>query len=171
MNIGAIFFRNGHDRALGVGQRGFFFVAEALAVGGFELGQLFAKGGHAGVDGLLGLGECGRLGFGGDGPFRKLGGGEERLEAVVIGRRNGVELVVVATGAAHGEAEEDGADGSGDLGQLGLTFDVGLNVTADDLAGAAAAEAGGDERRRDRPVSTRRRQAGVARTGRKACRS
>ncbi len=71
--------------------------------------------------------------------------GEERLEPVVVGRRDRVELVVVAAGAADRQAEEDRADGAGDLGQLRLPLDLGDDVAADHLARAAPAEAGGDQ--------------------------
>ena len=43
------------------------------------------------------------------------GVGEERLEAVVVVLADRVVLVVVAAGAAEGQAEEDGADGVGDV--------------------------------------------------------
>ena len=76
------------------------------------------------------------LGLRGDRHVDELGGGEERLEAVVVGRRQGVELVVVAAGAADRQAEEDRADGAGDLGQLRLPLDRRVDVPADDLARA-----------------------------------
>ena len=60
-------------------------------------------------------------------------------------RRDRVELVVVAAGAADRQAEEDRADRAGDLGQLGLPLDLGDDVAAHHLAGPATAEAGGDQ--------------------------
>ena len=48
-------------------------------------------------------------------------------------------------GAADRQAEEDRADRAGDLGQLGLPFDLGDDVSAHDLAGPAPAEARGDQ--------------------------
>ncbi len=53
--------------------------------------------------------------------------------------------MVVAAGAADRQAQEDRADGAGDLGQLGLPLDLGDDVAADDLARPAPAEAGGDQ--------------------------
>ena len=46
-----------------------------------------------------------------------LRGGEKRLQAVVIVLRDRVELVIVAAGAAHRQAEEGSADGVGHLGE------------------------------------------------------
>ena len=53
--------------------------------------------------------------------------------------------MVVAAGAADGEAQEDRADGAGDLGELRLPLDLGDDVAAHDLAGPAPAEPGGDQ--------------------------
>ena len=43
------------------------------------------------------------------------GVGEEGLEAVVVGLQDRIELVIVAAGAAEGQAEEDRAGGVGDV--------------------------------------------------------
>ena len=53
---------------------------------------------------------------------------EERLEAVVVLVQNGIELVIVAAGAAVGHPHEHGTHGVGDVGQglLAAQFDNGL---------------------------------------------
>ena len=71
---------------------------------------------------------------------------------------------------AERQAEEDRADRPGDLGQLRLPLDGRVDVPADHLARAAAAESGGDQRRSCRPARPRRPRAGGRRSGRRACR-
>ena len=104
-----------------------------------------AEGLDLGIDGGFGLLEGIAAGLVGDRHIDHLGGGEEGLEPVVVGRRDRVELVVVAAGAADGQAEEDRADGPGDLGQLRLPLHRRVEVAGDNLARTAAAEAGGDQ--------------------------
>ena len=73
----------------------------------------------------------------------ELGRGEERLEAVEFGLLDRVGLVVVAAGAADGQAEEDRAGGLGDVVQ-GVLAAQPLIVQVDHV-GIEAIEAGGDE--------------------------
>ena len=72
--------------------------------------------------------------------------GEERLQTVVIALRDGIELVVVAPGAAERQAEEDRAGGVGDVVEHLLA--ALLQVDGVVLVGEAAVEAGGDQRLR-----------------------
>ena len=69
---------------------------------------------------------------------------EEGAERVEVLLRDRVELVIVASGAAHGQAEPDGAHGLGAI--LGVDFGVFLVDDAAFVGGdVAALEAGGDE--------------------------
>ena len=72
------------------------------------------------------------------------GTGEEGLQAVVVAVEDGVELVIVAAGAAVGEAEEGGADGVGDVVEQFLPALHEVACVA--LVGEVAVEPGSDER-------------------------
>lgn len=79
----------------------------------------------------------------GEGQISDGGAGEEGLQAVVVAVFDGIVLVIVALGATGGEAEEDAADGAGDVVQevlAELLFGVGVG-----LPGGEAEEALGDE--------------------------
>ena len=91
-------------------------------------------------------GEVG-LGFAGEerrGTVGEFGGGEDGLEAVVVARGQRVELVVVAARALHGDAEERGGGGVGDVVEPLLAGDRG-DAHAGVFPGSHAEEAGGDE--------------------------
>ena len=97
------------------------------------------------MDRLLDRREGFALGLGSDRQVVQLRGGEERLEPVVVGRGDGVELVIVAPGASDRQSQEHRADRAGDLGELRLPLDLGDDVAADDLARTAPAESRGDQ--------------------------
>ena len=83
--------------------------------------------------------------------------GEEGLEAEVVVLQDGVELVVMAAGAADGEAEEDLAGEVGDLVE-----DVGPlagHVALVELVGAVPVVGGGDLHAWGRRGRVRRRRA------------
>ena len=72
-----------------------------------------------------------------------LHGREEGLQAVEVALRNRIVLMIVAAGAAHGEAEENLADGAGKLVQdilAELRFEIGVG-----LPGAHPQKAQSDE--------------------------
>lgn len=96
---------------------------------------------------VAGLGFIGGALFLGAGELdvAELGGGEDAVEAIVIRLQDGIELVVVAAGAADGEAHEGGGDAVGHLHEIFLAVLFFVDVAADDMAGAGAEEAGGDE--------------------------
>ena len=90
--------------------------------------------------------EAGGVFFFGEGgwAFGELGGGEDGLEGVVVVGGDGIEFVVVATGAFEGLAEEGDADGVGDVVQEALAGDFG-DFHAGEFPGAHAEETGGDD--------------------------
>ena len=109
-----------------------FEEAQVLVFEGFALGVEFLLGGFGGifVEALLALHFLGVFdGVEREGRVGNSGAGEEGLEAVVILVLDGVVLVVVALGATGGEAEEDAADGAGDVVEevlAKLLFAVGV---------------------------------------------
>ena len=77
-------------------------------------GLLDPLGREFGADGLLELGQAIAVpveqGGGIDGHLARAGGGEDAVEGCEVGLADGVELMVVATGAGHREAQERLAD-------------------------------------------------------------
>jgi hypothetical protein len=96
------------------------------------------------VEALLALHFLGIFdGVEGEGRVGNGGAGEEGLEAVVVLVFDGIVLVIVTLGAAGGEAEEDAADGAGDVVEevlAELFFAVGVG-----FPGGEAEEALGDD--------------------------
>ena len=78
-------------------------------------------------------------------PIGRVGRREECLQAVVVGLRDGVELVIVAAGALHGKPQEDLPHAGGHFAQDFLAGLFLVLVAADDMARPRAVEAGGDE--------------------------
>ncbi len=123
-----------------------FACLQSSTVGGLERGELLLERRDLLVDRFFG----GRVGLAFLLAMRSAtsvnsDAAKKDLQPVIVGRRDRVELVVVAASAADRQAEEDRADRAGDLGQLGLPFDLRDDVSADELAGPATAEAGGDQ--------------------------
>ena len=65
---------------------------------------------------------------------------------VEIALQDGIELVVVAAGAIDGHAEEGLTDVGGDFGEHFLAALFGIDVAGDQVLGAGAQVAGGDQR-------------------------
>ena len=136
---------HGQGVAVGRFQLRLLGLAQPVADRRLNVGRLFAEGRDLRIQLfiealiLVALGRRGKVDLLG------LSGAEKGLEAVVIGLGDGVELVIVAAGAADGEAEEGGADAVGHLGQQLLPQHGLVHVAAGLVDGAAAVEAGRDQ--------------------------
>ena len=131
-----------------------FDLAVDPAVVGFAPGTLFVEAegiGHRGEEGQLPclLGQHGAVGIVGDGRGQPVvfveGPFEEGGQPVVVPLRDGVELVVVATGAAHGQAQQAGAE---DLDLLADDLDAVGHEVGQAVAGLVvhhSQETGGDQ--------------------------
>ena len=140
-----VLLRDRQDGPLRLGERLALLLLEGLSIRLFEGVLLLPDRPDPGVDRGDGLLVGVFLFLRGDRLVDHLGAGEDGLQAVVVGRRDRVELVVMAAGAGHRQAEEDRADRPGDLGQLRLPPDRRIDVPADDLPRPAAPEPGGDQ--------------------------
>ncbi|MFM1944030.1 MAG: hypothetical protein RI897_3012 [Verrucomicrobiota bacterium] len=145
------------DGACGDWREGFVVevVIYGFTQGGIALGErLFAGEVTVVFEGVLRFGEglFERSKFGGfsggefftEGAVSVLDTGENRLESVVILLRDGIELVVVAAGAAEGEAKKGCARGVDHVIQLVLALrerEVRVG-TFDDVVGAGDEESG-----------------------------
>ena len=141
-----VFLGDRRQGPLGRGERRFLPLFQGLAVRGLDLVFPIPARGEPRLGELLRPLERLDLGGSGDRQFDQFDAGEKRLEAVIVGRRDRVELVVVAAGAGDRQAEEDRADRAGDFGQFRLAADLRIDIPRDHLARPGAAESGGDQR-------------------------
>ena len=73
-----------------------------------------------------------------------MGGREDRLDGVVVAGGDGVELMVVATGALQGLGEEGFADAVGDIIEEALPCDLG-HLHGGEFPRTHTEESGGDD--------------------------
>ena len=158
----------GLDLAFGVGREGLLLFG-ALVFGGqpgfFQvvrkfrqafLFQLYLIGLREGFEGLSNGFQAGLIGLIRDFPGGLFAGGgkldilalctaEDGLQTVEIGLEDGVELVIVATCAVHGEAKKGLADVGCYLGEDFLAADVRVNIARDQVLRTGAKIACGDQ--------------------------
>ncbi len=143
---GALVFRNVEGFAEFGVELALVFFAELVVEGFGERFESGFDGREAILVGLLGGLPGGLFVGGGDLDVFAFGAGEDRLEGVEIALQDGIELVVVAAGAIDGHAEEGLTDAGGDFGEDFLAALFGIDVAGDEVLGAGAQVAGGDER-------------------------
>ncbi len=142
---GTLVFRNVEGFAEFGVELALVLFAELLIVGFGERFEGGFDGREAILVGLLGGLPGGLFGGGGDLDVLALGAGEDGLQGVEIALEDGIELVVVAAGAIDGHAEEGLADIGGDLGEDFLAALFGIDIAGDQVLGAGAQVACGDE--------------------------